>query len=270
MMNGFVKRWEEFPLRWKSIVLAVVPFVVLLLSASMALWGNRERERTEGALAHHIALANSLEDVQFLIVNAETGTRGYLLTRRSEFLEPFRRAQHQLPLQRKQLEQLVASEPGAEHRRQKTVRLKQIEAQIDTQMKNLAGLQGVKQFSPSALMPGLEKSKRDMDELRIRLLLMRRLEEGLLSERMSDIKHVRERDYLGIALTLIVGVLARAVWIYLFNTGINARLERVRANVKAREKGESLPHGATTSPDALGELEREIAALSLKSEALPP
>lgn len=264
-MSGLVKRWEEFPLKWKGVVLAVLPLVVLLLSASMALWGNRQREWTENALAHHIALSNSLEDVQFLVVNAETGIRGYLLTRRSEFLEPYRRAQRELPAQRKQLEQLVASEPGAEPRQEKTSRLKRIETLLSAQMKNLSGLQGRTMLSSAALLPRLEQSKRNMDNLRVELRLMRHTEEGLMNQRLSDITRVRRWDYLGIALTLIVGIIARAVWVYLFNTGFSTRLERVRDNVKARERGESLPYDATTTPDALGELEREIAALASKS-----
>ncbi len=268
MMRGLVKRWEEFPLQWKGVVLAVVPFVVLLVSASMALWGNHDRERTETALAHHISLSNSLEDVQFLIVNAETGTRGFLLTRRSEFLTPFRLAQRELPDQKKELEALVAAEPGTQPRREKTLRLNRIEALLNVQMKNLMALQSLKNPSPDVLIPRLEQSKLDMDNLRVELRSMRHGEESLMDQRMSDITRVRRRDYLGIAVTLIIGVIARAVWIYLFNTGINARLERVRANIKARERGESLPHDATTSPDALGELEREIAMLADKSQSV--
>jgi CHASE3 domain sensor protein len=269
MIKGIIRYWEKFPLKWKGIVLAVLPFVVLALSASVALWGNRQRERTETALAHHIALANSLEDVQFLVVSAETGTRGFLLTRRDEFLAPFRRAGRELPRQRKELETIVASEPGDEPRREKMASLKRIEALVDGQMKALLVLQRQTSTSPSELLPRLQQSKRDMDALRAELRLMRRSEEKLMNQRMKDIIWVRQRDYIGVAITLFVGVLARALWIYLFNTGINGRLERIRENVLARERGEALPHDAAPTADALGELEREIVALSPRAPDAP-
>ncbi|RYX85911.1 hypothetical protein EON83_03915 [bacterium] len=268
MYSRLVQRWEEVPLKWKGIVLAVLPLLVLLISAGTALWGNQYRKRTESALAHHIALSNALEDVQFLIINAETGTRGYLLTRRSEFLEPFRRAQRELPPRRKELEELVASEPGEGPRLAKTQSLQRIETLLSEQMKNLTAMQGLTNVSVSSLLPRFEQSKRDMDALRVELRQMRRGEESLMTERMNDIARIRRRDYIGIALTFLVGIIARAVWVYLFNTGINTRLERVIANLRARENGEKLPHDATTTPDALGDLEREIAALASGSQSV--
>lgn len=258
MFGALITRWDNLPLRWKGIVLAALPFIVLLISASVSWWGNTERERTERALAHHIALTNSLEDEQFLIVNAETGMRGFLLTRKSEFLDPFRRAQRELPKQQKVLAGLVASEPGEEVRRFKTASLNRINALIKSEMDALLLLQSKTKASQTTLLPLLQSSKSDMDKLRSELRLMRGAEERLMGQRLQDIARVRRRDYIGVFLTLLVGIIARAVWIYLFNTGINARLKKVKDNIQAQNRGEELPHPASQTADALGELEREI------------
>ncbi len=108
-----VEAWEHSPLRWKGIVLAAIPLLALLVSASFAFLGNSQRERAETDVARHFEPVTSLEELLTLVVNAETGTRGFLLTRRTEFLGPYTLALQHLAPKIQQLRALPQAEPGA-------------------------------------------------------------------------------------------------------------------------------------------------------------
>jgi signal transduction histidine kinase len=90
-----------------SAVLALVvatAFTVLLSSVGELRGLQQEATRSEEVLVG----ANHLEK---LVVDLETGPRGFILTGQEEFLEPWRDAQNAIPGQVNQLEQLVTDSP---------------------------------------------------------------------------------------------------------------------------------------------------------------
>jgi CHASE3 domain sensor protein len=91
-----------------SGLLAVIigtAFGVLVLSI-IDLNGVEERSRRAEEV---LVVANQFER---LLVDAETGVRGFVITRSEDFLEPWQTAQTDFPDQAKMLEQLVADNPG--------------------------------------------------------------------------------------------------------------------------------------------------------------
>ncbi len=90
-----------------SGLLAVIigaAFGVLVLSIVDLNRVEQRSRRSEEVLV----VANTFER---LIVDAETGVRGFLITRSEEFLEPWQAAQIDFPDQARMLEQLVADNP---------------------------------------------------------------------------------------------------------------------------------------------------------------
>lgn len=251
--------WERMPLRRKGIVLALIPLLALLVSASFAFLGNRQRERAETDVARHFELVTNLEELLTLVVNAETGTRGFLLTERVEFLRPYQLASQRLPTKIEQLRALVQSEPGDGPRVEKGLRLSRIEGEVAQEIKALQVLQG-RTSSRSNLYQPLKASRDLMDRLREELRLMRVEEKRLLALRIQEIAWVRRRDYLAIGLTLLIGIAGRFLSVYLFNTGVLHRVRRIRANVGRVGQAAPLPFEPSGKDDALGALEREVAA----------
>lgn len=256
----------------QSFVLAALPFAAILLSTVAAFDGNRHRERAETDVARKFEMVAGLSDLLLLMVNAETGTRGYLLTHRTEFLQPYRRAASRLPAQLNDLQNLAQAEPGLKPRLDKLARIARIRKLVARQMALLTSLTASESApavvpffaskTPEKLLKNLSDSKIVMDALRLELRAMHSEEDSLLNERLSEIQAVRKRDYIVIFLTLIVGLISRIAAGFLTNSGLNRRVRNLTDNVRALQQNQPLPHNTAPRPDTLSDLENEIASFA--------
>ncbi len=107
ILQEVVSLWRRVPLRIQGIILIGLPLLAFVISASLALLGNYQRPRIETDLHRHFQMASSMSDVLTLMVNAETGMRGYLLTQRDEFLDPYAIATRNLPIAMSRVHELA-------------------------------------------------------------------------------------------------------------------------------------------------------------------
>jgi len=245
--------WSHLASGGRGAALTALPLVAVVFSASMAFVGNRQRALTENAVVHHIKLMEGLGHLSTLMLNAETGLRGYLLARQAEFLQPYELATQSLPSELDGLHSLVESEPGAQPRQEKRARLAAIRATVEEAMAIFSGLRAQAEGSttasaadPETLAQQLGRNKAAMDKMRVQLGDMRREEEILLAARLSDIERVRRRDYLTIAAALLLGLTTRGVAFYFFNRQVAARVELLTANLRTLPQREP---SAPESPD---------------------
>ena len=87
--------------------------LVVLLLASVVVRDRSTRalyEHTQ-AVAHTHAVINALDRVLTRAVDAETGERGYLITGRDDYLEPYHASSAALDTEVNQLATLVADDP---------------------------------------------------------------------------------------------------------------------------------------------------------------
>ncbi len=260
MTNHFLRWWNRIPLRVQGIVLTAVPFIAVLISSGFALWGNNQRQNAEIDVIRKFEMVSDLNELLTLTVNAETGIRGFLLTRRPEFLEPYKQARVRLPKQLIELDELAKAEPGLKPRIDKIGRVTRMRSLVNEQVKLLNTLQH--QVGKTELYPLLARSKTVEDDLRTEVRGMRSEESRLLSERLEEIRGVRSRDYLAIYATLVIGVLSRIIAGWMFNAGIGNRIRQLCENVQHIGRGEELPHEPTGKPYALGDFERELATVA--------
>jgi signal transduction histidine kinase len=94
-----------------ALVIATA-FAVLLSSVADLRTSERRARQSEGVLV----VANSLER---LVVDLETGQRGFIITGQQRFLQPWREAQVAFPDQARNLQQLVADNPEQQARAQR-------------------------------------------------------------------------------------------------------------------------------------------------------
>jgi CHASE3 domain sensor protein len=163
------------------------------------------------------------------MVNAETGMRGYLLTKRDEFLQPYATALQKLPTAMSDLRALAEAEPSYAPRLNKLLLLNQIQLLIDRQMADLTWQEqyvtkshNFRLFTrgmtfDTKIYHHLAHGKRTMDEIRANLNTMQTEEEQLLTKRVQEINAIRQRDYLAIILALFIGLATRLIARYLFN-----------------------------------------------------
>lgn len=214
--------WRRISLRAQGRILIILPLLAITISAVLALFGNHQRANIQADIQRHFQMVRGLNEVVILMVNAETGMRGYLLTKRDQFLQPYVTASQKLPSAMSDLRTLAEAEPSYDPRLIKLRLLNQIQLLIDRQM---ADLTWQRQYVTAPNTFGREVynhlayGKRTMDEIRATLNTMQREEGQLLTERVQEINAIRQRDYLVIILALFIGLGTRLIARHLFNKG---------------------------------------------------
>ena len=258
----------RYSLPVRRMVLLGVPLLAVVISAVLAFLGNQKRANIEVDLQRHFQMDRSLGEVLTRMVNAETGMRGYLLTQRHEFLQPYATASQDLPAALAHLRALAEAEPELSPRFKKLHRLNQLQLLINQQMSDLAIQQQSSEMPKKFnidIYSHLAYGKRLMDEIRSILSAMQTEEGLLLTKRLQEINAIRQRDYLAIFFILFLALGTRLISWHLFNTGVLRRIKHLVENVRSLRRGEPLPFQPSDKPDELGDLEQEIVLASEQS-----
>ena len=227
ILQMIVSPWRRVPIRIQGIILVGLPLLAIVISSVLALVGNHQRARIEADVHRHFQTVSVMSDVLTLMVNAETGMRGYLLTQREEFLHPYAIAAQSLPTAMPRLRALAEAEQESSPRIEKLRLLTQLQFLIDLQMSDLAKQQQyVSQPNKMKieLYSHLAYGKKLMDNIRSDLSALQAEEGRLLSERISEINAIRQRDYFAVFLVLVVAVTVRLIAWYLFKIDILRRI----------------------------------------------
>ncbi|AUD00443.1 CHASE3 domain-containing protein [Spirosoma pollinicola] len=205
--------------------LLLLAFLLLLTSFSLisyTLWKSHERqELANDWVLHTREVITGLEVLRTLAVDAETGTRGYLLSRQPKSLEPYERARKQLPGQLRYLQRLV-QDNLAQQRRLASVgvlieqRLAISQQEIDQRKKG----QGV-----LASQEEVEQGKPVMDKVRAQLTQLVRVEQQLLQTRLVRLNESIQRGENWLLTLLAVGLLMLVTTLVL---GLILRQSRLR------------------------------------------
>lgn len=258
--------WNRASIRAQGGILALIPVVAVIVSFVFALYGNRNRAWIEYDIQRKFKMVRQFNDLMTLMVDAETGERGFLLTKRAEYLDPYKQAVEQIPPTIANLRQTIELEPGEKPRIERLDGLQKIENLINQQ---LAHFKQSREFttngkSQDELNAHLQTGKATMDSIRKGIGTMQNKEEELLAERIDEINSIRYRDYLFVFIALFVGLLTRIIAFYLFDIGIVRRLNRLTENVGAITRGEAFLHPLPKKDDAIGLLEQEIVKIGEK------
>ena len=219
-------------------LLAIVAGFLLLVVALLATTSFSTRQQQAFALVSHtLEVENAISLVMARLVDAETGERGYLITRRVEFLQPYQEAVGHFAGDFARLRRLVADNPRQHAIAERlgavaTAREALLEAALERFRRG---------ETPEA--EHFLRGKRMMDEIRRLGGAMKAEEERLLALRTADAD--RNRLYL-LATLVVTGILAIALGLFAF-VSMRRRLAEAlasqralaAANVRLREEAES-------------------------------
>ena len=252
--------WLNRPVRSKGTVVIAVPLIALVAvtSASMLLEHNERQERNVALTAS--TLSTSANQVLADAVNAETGVRGYAMTRDPLFLQPYsvsvtRFARDQAALR-------AAAIAEGDGRAERTAA-----ATATTAMAELARLRSaISAGTPvTALRPALENGKTTMDRLRRQTAALTQGPTALNQVRRADVTQLESTINWVSIVGLVLGVLAGLIGVALFGSGISRRVRRAAANADRLGEGQPLqPVPMPSAGDELGQLARSLT----RAEAL--
>lgn len=243
--------------------------VVLLVSVAAPLFSLRWVAQAHGERDRVNAQIDGLHDVLALLVDAETGQRGYVITGKEDFLQPYRQATHDIPASMAALGELYAGEPDEERRLVAALvadaRHKLAELDRTVALRQSQGLSAVEPIISAGA------GKRLMDEMRstgANLIAREQLELGALERDLS----VKMR--LAIALSTLSALISIGIFALLGRGLWQAILNRESLSEQARVANERLEEGMhalrthNAEVSALGEMARVLQAEMSMREAL--
>lgn len=246
-MTRISARWTDLSLRAKGLVVVSIPLAALLV-ATFALYLVQQRGNEEqDALTRLFRVRSQIQTVLTLLVDAETGVRGYAISERPDLLEPYTTAFARLPRALADLERLVGDDPS------QAVRARRVRFLSGRQLEVLASVIRAAERRSEQDQRAVLRGNELMTELRRELAAMEAEAEAGLRERLADLAGSRDRQGViftaAVALGLGGGLLASV----LFTMGIARRIERLQKSARRLASGDPLPD-RPAGEDELGHL----------------
>jgi signal transduction histidine kinase len=215
--------WKNLPIRVRGAVIIAIPVTCMFTALSAFAWLKASLAEDETWVQHTQTVRLETKQLVKALVDAETGVRGYGLTRREEFLEPYQWAQTEIPSALNRLETLVSDNPPQVERVQEIRQLADENLAIFQQKLFLKQELHLVQEEPNTLVPAaalyawLEEGKETMDATREAIDRFMEVEEALLAQRIQHRDRYQQMAWLALCLLVVIGTLAALFAIHLLH-----------------------------------------------------
>ncbi len=260
----FVARfWTDRPLAFKGLVVVALPLTILLGALISLYLASNAEVQAEDDVRRAFAIQRDTYQVHALLAEAAAGARGYVLTGQDRFLEPYRKAEADLPLTMNRLDEAILdAEVRASFERIRELAVRK-RAGLRT-IVELAGNPAERGGNAGAIEEALVSNKVVLDGMRLQIEKIQLRENVLLDQRRARVDEVRGRFLLLTAVSAIVGLLGSLAAVYLFSTGIVRRVRTLEDNAERLACGEAL----SSPPDDADEIGRLAQRLARASDLL--
>ncbi|VVM57555.1 ATP-binding protein [Pseudomonas fluorescens] len=229
----YARRWADLPLRGKALVVISLPLVVLLLSLVLIYITERQTARAEEDVRRVLRVQGDIRAVHTLLAEAAASVRGYLLTRRDDFLPGYLNAKPQIESALRRLDGDVRDPRVREQ-------LASITPLINSKIDGLEDMLSNPTTRPESITSILVSNKHILDALRQHIGTMLTLEDSLLAERTTAAAETRQRLLLSTWLAAICGLFGAIVAVLFLSKGIVARVQQVQGNAQRLALGQPL------------------------------
>src|SRR5919201_100631 len=121
-MRAALRWFNDLPIERKLLLTSVIPIIALVLLSIATYQSVQAFSDDEEQLNNIYLVQRRAAEYMRLIVDLETGFRGYVLTRQPRYLQPFRHASDHLPNVGDSLEEMVSGR-GPQHALVREVRV---------------------------------------------------------------------------------------------------------------------------------------------------
>ncbi|WP_434611474.1 CHASE3 domain-containing protein [Pseudomonas sp. D2-30] len=227
------RRWADLPLRGKALVVISLPLVVLLLSLVLIYITERQTARAEEDVRRVLLVQGDIQAVHTLLAEAAASVRGYLLTRREDFLPGYEQATPKIQAALQRLDHNIRDARMREH-------LKTITPLITEKLNGLVSLRTGKGDNTATITAILIENKQVLDVLREQISAMRIREDALLTDRSAAASATRMRLLFATLLAALCGLFGAIVAVLFLSKGIVARVQKVQGNAQRLALGQPL------------------------------
>ena len=229
------------------MVVVVLPLLALLAASALLFVVSSQNQAVTAQRNRSIAVRSAAGGLLGILIDAETGVRGYLATGDGRFLDPYNAAVPRLQaIQGKY--QALSSAPWLRDR------LPRIETLVGQELAGLAQLKDAGLGEPAAVrLQQLLADKATMDALRAELTAVEDSEATQLTRLQADERSADRTAQLLFAASVAIGVLGGLAGILLFTTGVERRVRVLQHNAEALEQGFA-PRDLGFGDDEIGRL----------------
>jgi signal transduction histidine kinase len=217
--------------RGRSTTIAYIVGFALLLCAAAAAWIMAFRAaEAERLVAHTNEVRKVARDLFSMVQDAESGTRGYVITGDPEFLAAYTQATQSVPPALEKLRKLTGDNPSQE------ARLADLEHQIAAKLqlggRYVALIQAGQPDAAKATV-GTKEGKQLMDQIRSDFAAFDEEESELLARRQSEASSLRY-GLLAVIATALFAAAALAVLVTLASRRTDRRLREANERLESR------------------------------------
>jgi diguanylate cyclase (GGDEF)-like protein len=246
--------WRNLPLLSKGHLVLAAPLLALAISCAVFLAAVNEVAQSNHVVDGTEDVRTEVERILALLVDAETGVRGFLLTAEREFLEPYHAAIDELPGHRASLKRSVSGDAEMMERQRALSHL--IDRRLAVFSLTLA--------TRSGRTGMLETGKAVMDEIRRQVSEMETiLTASLLRAESAEESAVARARWAALG-SVLLGSFGGYAGIRIFVGGVARGVRRNTENAERLAQGEALRE----APRGADEIGRSGRALATASERL--
>jgi len=197
-------------------------------------WSFIKQKETSDRLNLSQQILQKLENVLSSVIDAETGQRGYLLTGRESYLEPYNLAIKTVDRQIAALKTLTVADRDQQ---QQLSRLEPLIAKKFAELQKTISLRRNKGFEPAIELVLTDQGKDLMDEIRTALQQL----QGQQYEQLQTWLKQKQEEAQRVQLMFLVGIVLNLIAFYLVYRAIKQEMtERRQAEVSLRQLHEQL------------------------------
>ncbi len=246
-------RLSDLPLGIKGILVVAVPVCALLLAMVVFYRFETGLRVAESDLDRTFMARSELRRLLIDMINAETGVRGYLLTGKREFLEPYERARKELPKTLVELRKTAPAEQKAQ--------LNEVESLADRILQALEESRRIVPMKPEQELPYLERDRSAMEELRQTLDRIQSDEQAALERRAATAARAERRLRWAFFGGGVLGLMGGILGALLFSHSIGNRLRVLQQEARDVATGRRIT-SRLSGRDEVSQLERTLVGAS--------
>ncbi|OUL37545.1 methyl-accepting chemotaxis protein [Nostoc sp. T09] len=232
--------------------------LIIILSCVTTFFSNRTNQElieTANLVNQTYALKTGLKDLEKILVDAETGQRGFIITKQERYLEPFNKAKVKLNDKFDELHKVFRNDNFKD---------KKISFIEDLAQEKIQELEGTIRFKKQGKEKELlivvlsDKGKNIMDEIRRKLEEMLQLEEQNLEERQKQVNQIQNLSNMvtwGSFICIVITVVVVSLAIILIpGRALNRSLQNAFILAEKVSTGDLTVDFEVTSKDVIGKL----------------
>lgn len=203
-MNEAVQRFGSKGLAWVGLGWPLIG-ALMLVTAGIGAFGTLSLYNSEAEVQHSNTIYMGLERLLALARDAETGQRGFVITGREEYLQPYREAQPEIGSELDSLQSLLTNDAAQEQR------LEQLRTLLDEKHRELRAVIDVRRtqgFPAAQVIVATDTGKGFMDRARTIVGEMERDVAAQLDARQAAARRTRD-------VAVAIGLASAALTVFL-------------------------------------------------------